>query len=146
MLLTWELCCSIEIIHGLLDLPLPPKKMAACPEEKNSIGKWNTTQTCSPPNNLLLLVRTSNGKPRSSLAFRLLPDILLLLVGINDGNFQWLLSWLLHKWREGYLSPWWRLEHSVKTLACYFPSSSWYQITFSSCLLGVNEYFRNCKY
>ena len=26
--------------------------------------------------------------------------------------------------------PWWRLKHSVELLACYFPSSSLYQITF----------------
>ena len=30
------------------------------------------------------------------------------------------------------LSPWWQLEHSVETSASYFPSSTWYQITFPS--------------
>ena len=35
--------------------------------------------------------------------------------------FQWLLSWLLHKWR---------LFDINLSLESYFPNSSWYQITF----------------
>ena len=30
-----------------------------------------------------------------------------------------------------FFLPWWRLEHSVEMSASSFPSSSWYQITFS---------------
>ena len=39
----------------------------------------------------------------------------------NVNSFQWILNWLLQKWR-GYLQ-WW-LEHAVETLVSYFPSSS----------------------
>ena len=37
------------------------------------------------------------------------------------------------------LSPWWWLEHSVETSVSYFPSSSWYQITFSSFMQKPTE-------
>ena len=50
--------------------------------------------------------------------------------------FQWLFSWLLHKWRRRLPgichqhSHWWQWEHSVRLSASYFPGSSWSQITF----------------
>ena len=52
----------------------------------------------------------------------------------------WVSSYITFASWTSIVLPWWRLEHSVKTSASYFPSSaSWYQITFSSFMQKSTE-------
>ena len=60
--------------------------------------------------------------------------------------FQWLLSWLLHKWTVTNLSSGnnlltfdWSLEHSVETSASYFLSSSWVTDNLLFSLISVTR-------
>ena len=41
--------------------------------------------------------------------------------------FQWLLSWLLHKWREGYLVPTWarKITCDISTECSFRPDDDW---------------------
>ena len=58
-------------------------------------------------------------------------------VGLNEKKLIWCQLELGNNLPTFWLnapsfSPWWWLEHSVETSVSYFPSSSWYQISFSS--------------
>ena len=87
---------------------------------------------------------------------------LLLFPTMQIFFFQWFLSWLLHKWREGYLlqtwarkcssrhqtlvctsslSPWWRLEHSVEMSASYFLSLVTVNLRFINLVVLTTEWF-----
>ena len=53
--------------------------------------------------------------------------------------FQWLLSWLLHKWREGYLLPTWARKITCRCFDWMLQSSSggwWWLCMFTSCYIS----------
>ena len=109
----------------------PPKKNDTCSHQKS----W-LTMKLSTPNRLLcdclaatyLCFTNHTGQQWLGQKLTLVIHNYTCCWNANLYFFQWLLSWLLHKWREGYLLPTWarKITYHPRASSQYLP---WADVT-----------------